>query len=331
MAKPLNFLTHRGLCLAALIGLATGCTSLSTDYPVPRSDESGDRRKALDERIKLAGEKALFIGEESFRFDLNAQERRLARAIVQLVPYDVNARRSHGKGVGLLLTGSDDQHFLLTAAHILYHPRTRKRRAQDLMLFGAHPDSPPHILSGQNLPPRFISMMPFLTQMDDILLIPIETMPGVNAFPLSTLITLELDRKPLIGAAATLSAVSCDYLSEDFPTACFAQNFRELEARRINLYSAVTSDLDVYPGLSGSPIVALTDDHISVLGVIISASRKTDCPDYALPDCYALIGPMTDDVMDRTREIEPLTVREEFRDALPEGRKDLRAGWWQDY
>ena len=327
MAKPHKFRLFIGILAVFL----TACLSTSLGDGIAPGDPDGDLRRALDARIELAGDRALFIGEDRFRFELSDQEHRVAQAVVQIVPYDVDQRRSHGKGVGAVFIAEGGQQFLLTAAHILYHPRTRQKRAQDVMLFSADPNAPPHILSSDGLPDRFSSLMPFLTHMDDILLIPIEPMSRVDPLPLTTLNVLNLDARPITPTGSALSAVSCDFLSEDYPTACFAQSFSTLAAERINLYSAVTSDMDVYPGLSGSPVLTVFENEISVLGVIISGSRQSNCPTYALPDCYALVGPMTQEAQDQALQMDPLSVREEFRDLSPSERRDIRSGWWRDY
>lgn len=61
-------------------------------------DSTGELRAALDERLEDVRDKVLFIGDDSLRFSLDAAEHRVAEAVVQLIPYDIENRLSYGKG-----------------------------------------------------------------------------------------------------------------------------------------------------------------------------------------------------------------------------------------
>ena len=133
-----------------------------------------------------------------------------------------------------------------------------------------------------------------------------------------------------------LTSVSCDYLSELHPFVCFSQTFTELEAGRLGLYSAVTTDLDAYPGLSGSPVLAVENNDLHVIGVVVSASSEKSCPDYDPPDCFTVIGPIPRDAVQSAREKDPLDihprqVEEPSSDDRRGPRTPAERGWWRDY
>lgn len=295
-------------------------------------DSTGELRAALDERLRDVRDKVLFIGDDSLRFSLDAAEHRVAEAVVQLIPYDIENRLSYGKGVGLALQSEDGTTYILTAAHTLYRPPSGRLRAPDLVVFGTDPNAKPLALSGKNLERKFGNGLPFVTHIDDIILIPITGDPGVRPLPISALRPLDLDAEALTDSQSTLAAVSCDFLSEAHPMTCFAQSFTQLEARWLGLVSAVTSDLDVYPGLSGSPVITVEDAQISVIGVIVSGSTETDCVAYAPPECYTVVGPVTDDAVRSARQRRPLMPDSDVntgRDA-DRSQSGRSSAWWRN-
>lgn len=320
------------ILLVALSVLIGGCATSPEREIVPPEE----LRQALDERLAVAGPQSLIIGDDSYRVRLDEMEARVAEAVVQVLPYDVEDRHSYGKGVGLTLIDEDGQFYVLTAAHVLFYSKTRRRRGEDILLYASNQGGPPLILSGENLETRFSALMPFLTHLDDIILFPIPDHPSVNPLPLSVIVPPDLDAKPVVSNTKALTSVSCDYLSEPYPSACFAQTFTRLDAGRLGLYSAVTTDLDVYPGLSGSPVLAVEDNDLSVIGVVISASSEKSCPDYDPPTCYTVIGPIPRNAVDTARERQPLHIHpSQLKEPSADDREGPRTpsdrGWWRDY
>lgn len=327
MARRLNY-----ILLTALSALIGGCATSPERASIPPAE----LRQALDERLAVAGPQSLIIGDDSYRVSLDEMEARVAEAIVQVLPYDVEDGHSYGKGVGLMLIDEDGQFYVLTAAHVLFHPQSRERRGKDILLYASKQEGPPFILSGNNLEDKFSALMPGLSHLDDIILFRTSDHPSVNPLPLSVLVPPDLDAKPVVPDTQTLRSVSCDYLSDAHPSVCFAQTFTRLDAGRLGLYSAVTTDLDAYPGLSGSPVLATDGETLNVIAVVVSASTEKSCPNYDPPNCFTVIGPIPRDAVQSAREretldVHPSRVEEPSEDDRRSSRTPAERGWWRDY